>query len=246
MVNKKWKVLVTGRIHEQAIENLKKFNKVEVYYHPDCSLINLEKLTKDIHVLITRSETSISSSFLDNAKNLRIIARAAVGVGNIDIEAATRKGILVLNTPGRNTNSAAEHTVALLLSMFRNIPQAYQKMKKGGWDRHSFIGYELHRKKVGIIGFGNVGHRVAKFLQSFDMNIFVYDPYVASDIFARCGVVACDSLPNLFTKVDIVSIHVPLCAQTKYMIDAEMFSRMQPGTFLLIQQEEGLYVRSRY
>src|SRR5262249_46067970 len=161
---------------------------------PDCSRAELLRLVPKAHVLVTRSETDVDREVIDKAPELKLIARAAVGVGNIDIEHATEKGILVINCPAQNTNSAAELTFRLLLSRARNVPQAHHTMKGGGWDRHRFTGRELRGKRLGIVGLGNVGHRVAKFGRGFDMEVYAYDPYIAPAVFARNDARQCETL----------------------------------------------------
>ncbi len=157
------KVLITGQLHNVALEGFNQIEGLEIVYKPD---VVFEELVPDLantHVLVSRSETNVDRRLIDASPQLKVIARAAVGVGNIDLEYATERGILVLNTPGKNTNSAAELTLGLMLAMLRKIPEAQNKVKEGGWDRHRFSGFELKGKKVGIVGLGNVGHRVARF-----------------------------------------------------------------------------------
>ena len=146
-MSNKTRVLITGALHETAIHSFQSNPKLQIAYHPDCDRETLLTQTRDAHVLVTRSETDVNREVLDAGTQLKVVARAAVGVGNIDISYATEKGILVINCPGKNTNSAAELTLGLLLSMFRNIPQAHATVKAGGWDRHRFTGRELRGKQ---------------------------------------------------------------------------------------------------
>lgn len=234
------KVLVTGALHPEAIKSLKADPSLNLIYKPDCSRSEIESLIADTQVLVTRSETKIDASLIDLALELKIIARAAVGVGNIDIPHATEKGILVINTPGKNTNSAAELTLSLLLGMFRNLPQAYKHMKEGGWDRHRFAGFELKGKSIGVVGLGNVGHRVAKFAHGFDMKVYAYDPYIAPKIFERHHVTPCSSLKDLASKVDIVSVHVPLNDETRGMVSKDIFDVMRDGTYVVNAARGGI------
>lgn len=226
-------VLITGAIDQRAVKKLQETSSLKVLYEPDCSRETLERLVPTAKVLITRSETKIDAGLIDLAKELKVIARAAVGVANIDIDYATQKGILVLNTPGRNTNSAAELTLGIILSLMRKIPQAHQKVKSGGWDRHTFIGNELRGKKLGIVGLGNVGHRVAKFAHGFDMEVFGYDPYIAPEKFSRHDVVSLPSLQDLAATVDILSVHVPLNRETKGCVNQEVLGAMKPGSLVV-------------
>ena len=176
--------------------------------------------------IISRSETTIDKRLMDHAPNLRIVARAAVGVGNIDLNYATEKGILVMNTPGKNTNSAAEMTLCLLLAMMRKLPESQTKVKAGGWDRHMYTGNEIRNKKVGLVGLGHVGHRVAKFLLGFDADVYAYDPYISSEKFERYGVKKVDSLLELATLSDILSVHVPKNKETTGMVDKSILEAL--------------------
>jgi D-3-phosphoglycerate dehydrogenase len=236
----KLRVLITGHLHESAIEGFHQNNRFEVVYAPDCSREELMRHVPSSQVLVTRSETDVDRSVIDAAPSLKLIARAAVGVGNIDIAHATQKGILVINCPGQNTNSAAELTMGLLLAMVRNLPQAHQTMKQGGWDRHRFSGREVRGKRIGIVGLGNVGHRVAKFAHGFDMHVSAYDPYIANEIFERYQVKAYTDLEEMLKHIDILSVHVPLNQETKNMIDGRMLSLMPQGSYVVNAARGGI------
>lgn len=226
-------LLITGALHQVAQDGFKEYPGFHVDYSPDLPRGEILKKIKNVHILVTRSETTIDRELIDAAPELKVIGRAAVGVGNIDIPYATAKGILVINTPGKNTNSAAEMTMAIMLSMLRNVPESQAKMKSGGWDRHKFVGNELRGKTIGLVGIGHVGHRVAKFCRGFDMEVLGYDPYIGPAIFQKHGVVRCDSLTELVEKVDILSVHVPLNAETRGMIDFELIKKMKKGSWLV-------------
>ena len=226
-------VLITGKLHPNAIESFQSDTRFELHYMPDCSFEDYAAILARAHVLVTRSETTVDRRLLDHANELKIVARAAVGVGNIDLEYATEKGILVMNTPGKNTNSAAELTLALLLGMMRLVPQAHQHMKNGGWDRHQFSGYELRGKKIGIVGLGNVGHRVAKFCRGFDAEVYAYDPYIAPQVFGRHGTIQVNSLLELAEKVDVLSVHVPKIRETTGMITADILKALGPKAYFV-------------
>ena len=246
MIDTQTNILITGVIAKHALEQFKSNKKVKIIYEPDCSREKLEQLIVNAKVLITRSETKIDSTLIELGKDLKVIARAAVGVANIDIDYASEKGILVLNTPGKNTNSAAELSFGLILSVLRKITKANEKVKNGGWERHTFSGNELKGKTLGIVGLGHVGHRVAKFAHGFDMKVMAYDPYISPDKFVRYGVVPVPSLEELAEKVDILSVHVPLNRETRGMVDKAILARMTPGTYIInaarggVIDEEGL------
>ncbi len=233
-------LLITGKLHDSAIATFAKDPALKLTYKPDCSLDELYALAPTAHALITRSETNIDTSLLKICKELKVVVRAAVGVGNIDLDYATQKGILVINTPGKNTNSAAELTMGLILSMLRKLPEAQATLKAGGWDRHRFSGHELRGRTIGIVGLGNVGHRVAQFCQGFDMKVIAYDPYVSPEKFKRFGVHHCHSLEELARASDILSVHVPLNPETRGMIDAGLIGLMKPGSFLVNAARGGI------
>jgi D-3-phosphoglycerate dehydrogenase len=235
------KILITGALHESAMKLFRSRVNFDVAYHPDCDRESLVRLIEDANVLVTRSETDVDQTVINAAKNLKVVARAAVGVGNIDIAYASDRGILVINCPGKNTNSAAELTLGLMLAMFRKIPQAHLKVKSGGWDRHAFTGRELRGKRLGIVGLGNVGHRVAKFAKGFDMEVSAYDPYIAPQIFDQHGVKRVGSLKDLAAQVDVLSFHVPLNKETKFMATKDILSVMPRGSWVVNAARGGIY-----
>lgn len=226
-------ICITGKLHPDAITAFERNPKYQIVYRPDCTREELLTLVPKAQVLVTRSETDVDKAVIDAGTELKVVARAAVGVGNIDLEYATQRGILVLNTPGLNTNSAAELTLGLMLGMFRNIPQAHGKVKSGGWDRHRYNGNELRGKTIGIIGLGNVGHRVAKFCRGFDMNVLAYDPYIGNEVFVRNDAKRVNDLTDLLRQVDLVTLHVPLNKETKGMITRRHLETMKPGSYLV-------------
>lgn len=238
---KQHNILITGALHDSALALFRSRDDFIITYKPDCDRKTLLSLVTNSNVLVTRSETDVDKAVLDEAQVLKVIARAAVGVGNIDIPYATDKGILVINCPGRNTNSAAELTIGLLLSMFRKIPQAHAKVKAGGWDRHTFTGRELRGKRLGIVGLGNVGHRVAKFARGFDMEVFAYDPYLATKIFEQHGVRRCMSLLELASAVNVLTFHVPLNKETRGMATMDVLRAMPKGGWVINAARGGVY-----
>jgi D-3-phosphoglycerate dehydrogenase len=235
------KVLITGALHQSALDLFMSDKRLDVTYQPDCDRKTLLGSLAGVNVLVTRSETDVDKGVIDAAPALKVVARAAVGVGNIDISYASEKGILVINCPGKNTNSAAELTMGLLLAMFRNIPQAHMKVKAGGWDRHTFTGRELRGKRMGLVGLGNVGHRVARFARGFDMEVFAYDPYIAPSIFEQNGVKPAASLLELARQVDVLSFHVPLNSETKGMATREVLSALPKGSWVINAARGGIY-----
>jgi len=226
------KILITGSIHEICLELLSQEKDTEIRYAPELPYEEILKIIADFHCILTRSETAIPRKLIDSAPNLKVIARAAVGIGNIDVDYATKKGILVINTPGKNTTSAAELAIGLLLSAMRNIVPAHSHMSELKWDRHAFTGTEMYGKSIGIIGLGNVGHRVARYAKAFEMEVLAYDPYVSDEVFNRHQAKKC-SFDELLTSADVISMHVPKNHETTGMIGAAEFSLMKSGAVIL-------------
>jgi len=227
-----YRTLITGALHPLALQILQAAPDIATDYHPDLPYAEILERIGEYHALVSRSETRVTRELIDRARKLKVIARAAVGIGNIDVEYATERGILVINTPGKNTNSAAELTFALLLAVVRNLVPAHQNMLALKWDRHRFAGRELAGKTIGIIGLGNVGHRVARFARAFDMNVLAYDPYIADDVFERHGARKVD-FGHLIAESDVVTVHVPKTPETTGMIGAPEIARMKAGVIVL-------------
>lgn len=225
-------ILITGSLNPLALEILNSAAEVKVDYRPDLPYEEILPLIANYQAIITRSETRITREMIDQGKNLKVIARAAVGVGNIDLDYATEKGILVINTPGKNTNSAAELTLGLLLAAMRKLMPAHRQLENNGWNRHEFTGRELMGKTIGIIGLGNVGHRVARFARAFDMEVLAYDPYIADEVFDRHHALKCD-LMELVERADVLTVHVPLYRETEYLLGPEHFQHMKDGVVVL-------------
>ena len=234
-----YKILVTGSIHKIGLEMLRKEKDIEIHYAPDLPYAEILKIITPFHCILSRSETAIPKELIDKASKLKVIARAAVGIGNIDVNYATEKGILIINTPGKNTNSAAELTIGLLLSAMRKMIPAHIHMSELKWDRHTFTGTELFGKTIGIIGLGNVGHRVARYAKAFDMEVLAYDPYVADEVFERHNSIKC-TWDELISSADVISLHVPKNTETTGMIGAKEFSRMKSGVVILNTARGGI------
>ncbi len=182
--------------------------------------------------MVVRSGTTVTAELLAKADNLKVIGRAGVGVDNIDIPAATAKGILVMNTPDGNTISTAEHTCGLILSMARNIPNAVNKVKSGGWDRKKYMGTEVHSKKLGIVGLGKIGSEVAKRMSTFGMDIYAYDPFSTREHAQEVGVTLVE-LDELLGSVDFLTVHTPLTEKTKGLISVANAGKLKKGIRLV-------------
>jgi D-3-phosphoglycerate dehydrogenase len=231
------KVLVADHIAEEGVELLRQH--AEAVVKPGLKPEELRAMIGDCDALIVRSQTQVSAEVIESGEKLRVIGRAGVGIDNIDVDAATRKGIVVVNAPTANTVSAAEHTIALMLALSRNIPEANSQLKSGKWQRGKLVGTELRNKTLGIIGLGNVGSEVAKRAQAFEMHIIVYDPFVSTS-YARKLKVDLVSLDQLLRQSDFITLHVPLTAITKELIGAEELAKVKPSSRIINCARGGL------
>jgi D-3-phosphoglycerate dehydrogenase len=244
-----FKILVTDKLAQEGIDILSSTEDVEAVVRTELAQNEdgLASVIAEYDGLIVRSGTKVTARVLENPGRLRAIARAGVGVDNIDVEAATRKGILVMNTPGGNTLSAAEHTMALMLAMSRNVVAACNSLKAGVWDRKKYMGNQLSGKVLGIIGLGRIGMAVAKMAAGFDMKILGYDPFAAPADAEKIGVEVTDTLDRIFKESDYITVHVPKNTQTLNMIAKEQINMTKPSVRLIncarggIINEEALY-----
>ncbi len=194
-----------------------------------------EELLKEIKSydgLIVRSGTKVTAEVIAAAEQLKVIGRAGSGLDNVDTAAATRRGIVVMNTPGGNTVTTAEHTMSMICAMTRRIPQATASLKTGKWEKERFMGVELYNKTVGIVGIGQIGGYLAKLAQGLAMNVIGYDPYLAPDRAKDMGIEVVD-LEELFRRADIISVHTPLTSETRSLIDTAAIEKMKPGVMIV-------------
>lgn len=224
------RILVSDDVNEQGIALLREHYDVDVKTNlpPE----ELKKIIGEYDGLVTRSQTQVTADIIEAATKLKVIGRAGVGVDNINIPAATARGIVVVNAPDSNTVAAAEHTIGMMLAVTRHIPQAHQSIQEGKWDRKSFNGIQLQGKTVGIIGIGHVGGRVAKRLAAMEMTVLAYDPYVTEEYAKNLGVEQVD-FETLLTRSDYITIHTPLTDETRDMINAESIAKMKDGVRLV-------------
>ncbi|MEW6053494.1 MAG: phosphoglycerate dehydrogenase [Nitrospirota bacterium] len=225
------KVLVSDNISPKGIEILKN-SGLEVDVKVGMKTEELRACIGEYHGLVIRSATKVNADILDAATNLKVIGRAGSGLDNVDRVAATKKGIVVMNTPGGNTITTAEHTIAHIVSLARQIPQATMSMKNGQWDKKKFMGVELFNKTLGIIGIGNIGGQVAKRMQAFAMNIIAYDPFLSEDKAKSMGVEKVD-VEEVFRRSDFITIHTPLTPETKYLMNKDAFRIMKQGVRII-------------
>lgn len=225
------KVLVTDKINESAGKIIE--HAAEVDFLPTMSEDDLIKIIPQYEALMVRSQTKVTAKIIEAGKNLKIIGRAGVGVDNIDIDAATQKGIIVVNSPDGNTMAAAEHTVALMLAMARNIAPAAASTKQGQWERSKFTGTELYKKSLGIIGFGKIGSHVADVAMALGMKVIVFDPYTSKDIVEKAGGEYVQTLDDFWGKCDFITVHVPKTKETVNLINKDTIAKMKDGVRLV-------------
>jgi D-3-phosphoglycerate dehydrogenase len=232
------KVLIADPVAKEGIETLTTAG-LEADAVKGLSLDELKQRIADAEGLIVRSETKVTAEVMDAAKALKVIGRAGVGVDNIDVPAATQRGIVVLNSPEGNTVAACEHTWALILGLARNVPDAVASLRQGEWKRSQFVGVELYGKTLGIIGLGKIGREVAKRARAFEMRVIAYDPFITVQQADRMGVELYE-LDDLLEKADFVTLHMPLTKDTQRLICKERFERMKPTAYLINAARGGL------
>ena len=241
------KVLITDKLAKEGIDLINAAQGAEAVIKIGISEDELANIIRDYDGLIVRSETKVTAKVLSNPGRLKGVARAGVGVDNIDVPAATRKGILVMNTPGGNTLSAAEHTMALMLAMSRNVVQACNSLKSGAWDRKKYMGNQLNNKVLGVIGLGRIGMAVAHMARGFNMTVVGYDPLAAPKNAEQLGIEVTDSLERIFRESDFITVHVPRSTATINMINTDQLAMMKPTVRLVncarggIINEDALY-----
>lgn len=199
------------------------------------------EVAREMDAIVVRSQTKITRRVLDTCEHLKVVGRAGVGVDNVDVEAATEKGVVVMNTPSGNTISTAELTFSMMLALSRNIPQAHMSMKQGEWDRKAYAGVEVYDKSLGIIGLGRIGSEVAKRAQAFGMRVLAYDPYLSTER-ARALQVDLRELDELYAESDYITVHMPKTEETVGMINTQAFARMKAGVRILNCARGGIVV----
>lgn len=225
------KVLITDKINESAGKIIERV--AEVDFLPTMTEDELIKIIPQYEALMVRSQTKVTAKIIEAGINLKIIGRAGVGVDNIDVEAATQKGIIVVNSPDGNTMAAAEHTIALMLAMARNIAPAATSTKQGKWDRSKFTGCELYKKTLGIIGLGKIGSHVAEVALALGMKLVVFDPFASKEIVEKMGADYVSSLDEFWGKCDFITVHVPKTKETINLINKDTIAKMKKGVRLV-------------
>jgi len=227
-----YKVLVSDKISDSGVKLLKMETDIEVDVKTGLSPQELKEIIGEYDALVVRSATKVTRDIIEAATRLKVVGRAGTGVDNIDLEAATERGIVVMNTPGGNTVAAAEHAISMMLSMARKIPQAYTSMKAGKWEKKKFMGVEVHGKTLGVIGMGRIGSLVAKMGLGLGMRVIACDPYLSQKAAKDMGVTLTD-LETLYGESDFITVHAPLTQETKNMISREAFKKMKEGVMLV-------------
>jgi D-3-phosphoglycerate dehydrogenase len=227
------KILITDAIDKEGVDILSAEEGLDVVVDHSLKGEALAEHIGPYHALITRSGTDVTAGILEKAKNLRVIGRAGVGVDNVDIEAASRKGVIVLNAPTGNTLAATEHTLAMMLGAVRRLPFAHSSLEHGEWDRKKFMGTQLYKKTLGIVGLGRIGSEVARRALSFDMSIVAYDPYIKREKAEKVGVELLENMDELLERSDIITFHVPLTDETAGMVSEREFSVMRDKVVLI-------------
>jgi len=226
------KILISDPLSEEGLKIFKEVKEFHIDVNTGLKPEALKEIIKDYDALVVRSATKVNKEIIAAARKLKVIGRAGVGLDNVDLEAATQKGIVVMNTPAGNTISTAEHTMSMILALSRNIPQANASVKTGEWKRSKFMGVELYGKALGIVGLGRIGTEVAKRALSFGMKIFAFDPFLSREVAEGLGIEVVE-LKELLQRSDYITVHTPLTEETKHMISGKEFALMKKGTRII-------------
>ncbi len=235
----KVKVLVSDKLDKQGVEILKSNPNIDVDVKVGMTKDELKQVIGNYDGIVIRSATKLTKDVLEHAKNLKAIGRAGIGVDNVDIPAASEKGIIVMNTPHGNTITTAEHTISMMMSISRSIPQATASMKSGKWEKSKFMGSELFNKVLGIVGLGNIGTIVADRCLGLKMKVIAYDPYISEENALKKGIKLV-SLNEIFTQSDYITIHTPLTKDTKNLINKDTFKIMKNGVRIICCARGGI------
>jgi D-3-phosphoglycerate dehydrogenase / 2-oxoglutarate reductase len=227
VLSESYKVLVAEQIADSGVELLRERFSVDVTL--GLSRADLAERIGDYHGILIRSATRLDAEMIEHAEQLRVIGRAGIGVDNVDVAAATKRGIVGANAPQSNVVAAAEHTIALMLALARNVPQAHGSLTAGRWERARFGGVEVYQKTLGVLGFGRIGQLVAARARAFGMRILAYDPFVSAERFRELGVEKAETSAEVYAQADFVTLHLPKTPETRGALDAEAFAQMRDG-----------------
>ena len=226
------KVLIGDSVAPECAQILEATGEIAVDVKIGLTPEELEAIIGEYDGLVVRSATKARANIIDKAKNLKVIGRAGAGVDNIDISAATDAGIVVMNTPGGNTISAAEHAFSLIMALSRNVAQGDRSIKEGHWDRKKYMGVELRGKTLGIVGLGNIGQVVAQRALAFKMRVIGVDPFISAKNAKRMGI-EIGKLDDVWREADYISVHTPLTDSTRYLINADTLSKCRDGVRII-------------
>src|SRR5438132_167746 len=234
------KVLIADSISQRGIDELSREGALDITIKPGLSETNLIEIIPEFSALVVRSQTKVTADVLKAGGKLRVVGRAGVGVDNVDVEAATRRGIVVLNAPGGNTISTAEHAFSLLLCVARKIPQADAAVRGGKWDRKNLEGVELYNKTLGVIGVGRIGSELVRRAIAFGMRVVAYDPYLSATRARALQVELVDELDDLLAEADFISLHTPLTPETRHLLDVARLRKTKRGVRIINCARGGL------
>src|SRR5439155_25268903 len=227
------KVLIADSISQRGIDELSRDDALEVAIKTGLSETELVEIIPQFSALVVRSQTKVTADILKAGIRLRVVGRAGVGVDNVDVETATRRGVVVLNAPGGNTVSTAEHAFSLLLCVARKIPQADASVRGKNWDRKNFEGVERYDKTLGVIGMGGIGSELARRAIAFGMRVVAYDPYLSATRARALQIELVDELDDLLAEADFISLHTPLTPETRHLLDTVRLQKTKRGVRII-------------
>lgn len=226
------KVLISDQLSEIGIKMFEEAKGIELDVKIDLSPEALQNIIGDYDALVIRSATKVTRDLLDAAKNLKVVGRAGIGLDNVDIPAATERGVLVMNTPSGNVVTTAEHAIAMMMALTRNIPQGTSSLKAGRWDKKLLRGREVYNKHLGVIGFGKIGSIVADRAQGLKMKVLIHDPYIDAEQIKKAGFESV-SLEELYRLSDYITVHVPKLKDTIGLLNKSAFDQMKDGVMII-------------
>ena len=235
------KIIVLDNIAQEGLSLLEQSDNIEYVVQTGLKDEELKTALREVDGAICRSGVTLSEDVLTDNTRLKVIVRAGVGTDNIDKPAATRQGIIVMNTPTGNTFSTAEHAMTLMLALSRNVAPAFQSLREGRWERKAYMGSQLSGKTLGVVGLGRIGQEVAKRAQAFQMNLLGFDPFLTAEQASKLGIQLCDTVDEMLPLVDYLTVHTPLTPQTKGLIGVEQLSLLKPGARLINCARGGIY-----
>src|SRR5215510_6852753 len=235
------RVIVLDTLAQEGLDMLAAAPGIEYEVRTGLKGADLREALSQFDGAICRSGVEITADALEGNRRLKAIVRAGVGTDNIDSAAATRWGIVVMNTPGGNTLSTAEHTIALMLALSRNIAPAYQSLREGKWDRNKYMGTQVAGKTLGIVGLGRIGLAVAKRALALEMNVLGYDPFLSREKAREFGIEAVETVDGLWPRIDYLTVHTPLNEETRGLVGPAQIDRMKPGVRLINAARGGIY-----